>query len=193
MKPPMHVRVVPPQPLDAALASLGPCSWPAAGIQKITRLAVVTRAVSSGSEQAKRVEGPGPCRVFATSCRAWLAHCPRRAYPKRVNVLIAEARRLAPGLSKDQAVVYFLRLRSGMLYVGASTDLEQRLEDHVSGQACITTQADPAAALLRIERFSSFPEARQREAQIKRWSRAKKEALVREDATALRALSRSRD
>ena len=91
------------------------------------------------------------------------------------------------------SVVYFLRLRSGMLYVGASIDLEQRLDDHVSGQACRTTALDPPFALLRIEVYSTFSDARQREAQLKRWSRPKKEALIRGDLNHLRKLSQSRE
>jgi predicted GIY-YIG superfamily endonuclease len=93
-----------------------------------------------------------------------------------MNALITEARRMAPSLSRVTAVVYFLRLRSGILYVGASIELEQRLDDHVSGQACRTTTLDPLHALLRVEVFSTFSQACVREAQLKRWSRAKKEA-----------------
>jgi putative endonuclease len=80
-----------------------------------------------------------------------------------------------------------------MLYVGASVDLEQRLDDHASGQACRTTALDPPVALLRIEVCSTFPEAGQREAQLKRWGRPKKEALIRGDFDRLRKLSQSRD
>lgn len=90
-------------------------------------------------------------------------------------------------------MVYFLRLLSGQLYIGCSTDLGQRLDDHVSGQACRTTLLDPPRALLRVEVHSSFAAARAREAQLKRWSRAKKEALIRGDLPTLRTLSRSRD
>jgi putative endonuclease len=100
---------------------------------------------------------------------------------------------MAPSLSRGTAVVYFLRLRSGILYVGASVDLGQRLEDHVSGQACRTTTLDPPSALLRVEVCPTFSEARQREAQLKRWSRPKKEALIRGDFEHLRKLSQSRD
>jgi putative endonuclease len=110
-----------------------------------------------------------------------------------VNALIAEARRMAPSLSRGTCVVYFLRLRSGMLYVGASIDLAQRLDDHISGQACRTTALDPPIALLRVEIYSTFSEARQREAQLKRWSRPKKEALACGDLPLLRKLSQSRD
>ena len=86
--------------------------------------------------------------------------------------------------SKGTGVVYFLRLRSGTLYIGASKDLEQRLEDHVAGQACRTTQLDSPVAFLRFETFSTFSEARTRESQLKRWTRAKKEALVKGDLSA---------
>jgi len=90
-------------------------------------------------------------------------------------------------------VVYFLRLRSGVIYVGASMDLERRLADHTSGQACRTTARDPPRTLLRVETYPSFANARRRESQLKRWSRAKKEALIQGDKNQLRALSRSRD
>ena len=115
-----------------------------------------------------------------------------------MKTLIAEARRMALSkgqrpASKGTPVVYFLRLRSGIIYIGASEDLEQRLEDHASGQACRTTQLDPPASILRLEIYSSFSEARSREAQLKRWTRAKKEALIADDAKRLHALSQSRE
>jgi len=115
-----------------------------------------------------------------------------------VNALIAEARRMALSkgqrpASKGTCVVYFLRLRSDALYIGASEDLEQRLEDYSSGQACRTTHLDPPASFLRIEIYPTFAEARSREAQLKRWSRAKKEALLQGDLKHLHTLSKSRE
>jgi putative endonuclease len=109
------------------------------------------------------------------------------------SILIETAQRMAPNLSRGTAVVYFLRLRSGILYVGASVDLAQRLDDHVTGQACRTTVLDPPLALLRVEICSTFAEARRRESQLKHWSRPKKESLVRGDFGRLRKLSQSRD
>jgi len=91
------------------------------------------------------------------------------------------------------AVVYFLRLRSGALYIGSTTNPEQRLADHATGHGGRTTRLDPPVADLGTETFPTFRAARHREAQLKRWSRAKKEALVRGDAVTLRALSQSRD
>ena len=87
---------------------------------------------------------------------------------------------------------YILRLKSGKLYIGATTDLSGRYEAHQSGRACQTTKVDPPVALVHSEIFDSFPEARKREAQAKRWSRAKKEALVSGDLDKLRKLSKSR-
>lgn len=103
---------------------------------------------------------------------------------------------LSKGLSpasKGTCVVYFLRPRSGALYIGASENLEQRLEDHSSGQACRTTQLDPPVSFLRLELYASFSEARRSEAQLKRWSRGKKEALIENDFKTLHALSQSRE
>jgi len=126
--------------------------------------------------------------VRCTAC-SW----PAAGIPEDRDALLAEARRMAPSLSRGMPVVYLHRLRSGIIYVGASLDLPQRLEDHVSGRACRTTQLDPPVAMLRIERHATFAEARAREAQLKRWSRPKKEAIVRGDLRDLRTLSRSRD
>ena len=88
---------------------------------------------------------------------------------------------------------YILRLRSGALYPGATTNLVRRYAEHRSGRACRTTRLDPPVALAYFEELSNFSGARKREAQVKRWSRAKKEALVRGDAASLRRLAVSHD
>jgi putative endonuclease len=106
--------------------------------------------------------------------------------------LVVSLRTTFSHVSEAAAYVYFLRLRSGQIYIGTTTKLEQRLLDHEKGVACRTTRTDPPIELLRIEPVTTFPAARAREAQLKRWSRAKKEALISGDMTALRRLSRSR-
>jgi predicted GIY-YIG superfamily endonuclease len=88
---------------------------------------------------------------------------------------------------------YILRLKTGTLYPGATTDLQRRWREHISGEACRTTKHDPPLALVYHEEFTTFSEARRREAQIKRWGRKKKEALVAGDKDLLRALAMSRD
>jgi predicted GIY-YIG superfamily endonuclease len=91
------------------------------------------------------------------------------------------------------AWLYILRLRSGILYLGATTDLKTRFEEHGSGRAGRTTRLDPPVALAHSEKFETFSEARHREAQVKRWSRAKKEALVSGDTSRLQKLAQSRE
>ncbi len=91
------------------------------------------------------------------------------------------------------AFLYILRLRSGQLYIGSTTDLDRRWQEHLAGEACRTTRLDTPTALLRAEEFATFAEARRREAQVKRWSRAKKEALIAGDVESLRQLAKSRD
>jgi putative endonuclease len=90
------------------------------------------------------------------------------------------------------AWVYILRLKSGALYIGATKDLDQRYKDHLSGKACRTTKIDTPIKLVYSETFNSFPEARKREAQLKRWSHAKKEALISGNLDKLKELSKSR-
>jgi len=87
---------------------------------------------------------------------------------------------------------YILRLRSGTLYPGATKNLQERLKAHKSGKACRTTKLDPPVELVYSEKYDTFAEARCRETQIKRWSRAKKETLVSEDLSKLKGLSKSR-
>jgi predicted GIY-YIG superfamily endonuclease len=85
---------------------------------------------------------------------------------------------------------YLLRLRSGTLYPGCTTDLKQRYSDHLSGRACRTTRLNPPIALVYFEECASFIEARRREAQIKGWTSAKKEALISGDLQKLKSLAK---
>jgi predicted GIY-YIG superfamily endonuclease len=91
------------------------------------------------------------------------------------------------------ACFYILRLRSGALYPGATTDLDRRYREHCEGRAGRTTRLDPVTALAYAEKLPTFGDARRREAQVKRWSRAKKEALVAGDRRKLKVLAHSRD
>lgn len=100
---------------------------------------------------------------------------------------------MAPSLSRGVALVYILRLRSGALYIGCSDDAELRFARHANGTACRTTAIDPPRSVLRVEIHTDFSAARQREAQVKKWSRAKKEALIANDLSRLKALSKSRE
>ena len=63
---------------------------------------------------------------------------------------------------------YILRLQSGSLYPGATTDLKQRYEERCTGRACRTTPLDPPTALVYSEEYETFSQARRGEGQVKR-------------------------
>jgi putative endonuclease len=83
-------------------------------------------------------------------------------------------------------------LKSGNLYIGATTNLDQRCKEHFAGKACRTTKIDPPVALVYSEIYETYTDARKREAQVKRWSRAKKEALISGNMAKLKEISKSR-
>ena len=91
------------------------------------------------------------------------------------------------------AYLYILRLKSGNIYIGTTLNLSQRVREHVEGRACRTTSLDPPLQLRLSEQHITFRDARKREDQIKRWTRAKKEALVSGDIETLRKLAKSRE
>jgi predicted GIY-YIG superfamily endonuclease len=73
--------------------------------------------------------------------------------------------------------------------VGTTNSLERRLREHERGLAGRTTSLDPPAGVLYSEVHPTLVSARRREVQLKRWSRAKKEALIRADLQSLKALA----
>ena len=84
--------------------------------------------------------------------------------------------------------VYILRTLGNALYVGVTKNVAQ----HNSGKGAKWIKADRGAQLVCSESYLTLSSARKREVQLKKWSRAKKEALIVTDATALKKLSRSR-
>lgn len=86
--------------------------------------------------------------------------------------------------------VYILRLQNGALYVGSTDNLARRLAEHRSGLGGRTTAMLRPLELLYFEPQPDRASAIQRERQLKRWSRAKKLALVHGDLQRLKRLSR---
>jgi putative endonuclease len=91
-----------------------------------------------------------------------------------------------------EAWLYILRCADGSYYTGSTNNLAYRLAQHSLGEASVYTRRRLPVELVYIQRFSSEHEAFLRERQVKGWSRAKKEALIRDDGEALIELSRSR-
>ena len=89
--------------------------------------------------------------------------------------------------------VYLLRCSGGSYYVGHTNDLEHRLAAHERGAIeGYTLSRRPVELVFSDQfstRFSKTLEAFHRERQIKGWSRAKKEALIKGDWDGLVKLS----
>jgi predicted GIY-YIG superfamily endonuclease len=71
-----------------------------------------------------------------------------------------------------------LQCRDGSYYVGQTDDLQKRLAEHESGILPGYTQSRRPVTLAWSQEFPTREEARQAELQVKRWNRAKKEALI---------------
>ena len=96
-------------------------------------------------------------------------------------------------MSEVSAFVYMLRCADGSYYVGKyqGDDLDVRVSEHNTRkyQNAYTARRLPVA-LVWSDWFSRYDDAVACERRLKGWSRAKKEALVRGDGTALKALSK---
>ena len=82
--------------------------------------------------------------------------------------------------------VYILRCADGSDYVGRTDDLRTRLEEHQSGVGADYTAVRRPVKMVYAEEHSSNRGAKGRELQLKRWSRAKKEALIAQDLKLLK-------
>jgi len=87
--------------------------------------------------------------------------------------------------------VYILRCSDGSYYVGHTDDLETRIAQHDFGTYGGYTHDRRPLQLVFVAEFATRLEALERERQIKGWSRAKKEALIRSDWDALKWLARA--
>jgi predicted GIY-YIG superfamily endonuclease len=84
--------------------------------------------------------------------------------------------------------VYILRCADKTLYIGETADLDRRLEQHRDGSACSFTASRRPVALVYSEPHASRATALRRERQLKRWTRAKKEALIAGNVALLKRL-----
>jgi tRNA/rRNA methyltransferase len=85
---------------------------------------------------------------------------------------------------------YLLRCADGHYYCGHTDDLDARIAQHQAGAMPGYTQKRRPVQLIWADRFPDRDSAFAAERQIKGWSRAKKEALVRGDWEALRELAK---
>ena len=88
--------------------------------------------------------------------------------------------------------VYMLRCADGSFYVGHTDKLEIRIAQHQGGEIKGYTSTRRPLSLVWSADVATRNEARERERQIKGWSRAKKEALIVGDWDEIHRLARTR-
>ena len=89
--------------------------------------------------------------------------------------------------------VYILKCSDNSYYTGMTSNLEQRLWDHENRKYLNSyTSTRLPVELVFIATFSEVEMAIDAEKQIKKWSRAKKEALINEKFDLLIALAKKK-
>lgn len=73
---------------------------------------------------------------------------------------------------------YTLRCADGSYYTGCTTNLDQRLGEHMAGETDGYTASRLPVEMVWADEFTHIDDAISAERQIKGWSRAKKEALI---------------
>ena len=86
--------------------------------------------------------------------------------------------------------VYVLRTLDDSLYIGVAGNLDERIVTHNAGKGAEWTKAHRGAGIVYSETHPTLGSARKREIQLKKWLRAKKEALIAGDLVTLKSLSR---
>ncbi len=74
---------------------------------------------------------------------------------------------------------YILRCADKSLYIGITTDLAARLAKHNAGKGGAYTRSHKPVKLVWHEQADSESVARKREAEMKKWSKAKKESFLK--------------
>ena len=81
-------------------------------------------------------------------------------------------------MSRQSQYVYMLRCSDGTLYTGWTNDLEKRLTAHNSGTGAKYTRSRRPVELVFCEAYETKAEAMRREAEIKTFSRSKKQRMI---------------
>ncbi|EKD56348.1 MAG: hypothetical protein ACD_58C00217G0002 [uncultured bacterium] len=73
--------------------------------------------------------------------------------------------------------VYIIECFDGLYYTGVTYNIDKRMEQHKLGKGSKFTSKHGFKGLKYVEEFTNLYDARQRELQLKDFSRRKKEAL----------------
>ena len=100
---------------------------------------------------------------------------------------------IRPASELSKYYVYIIRCADNSLYVGYSCNVHERFRCHEAGTGARYTANRRPLELVYFEEVDDEAAAKRRESQLKRWSHAKKQALVDGDTQRLRDLAKSRD
>jgi putative endonuclease len=89
--------------------------------------------------------------------------------------------------------VYILECTDGSFYTGSTSDLERRVVEHQTGTYCGHTSARLPITVVYSQEFPDPLTAVNAERQIKKWSHAKKEALIQGEFDLLHLLASCRN
>ena len=88
--------------------------------------------------------------------------------------------------------MYILRCNDNSYYTGSTTNLKERLYQHIQGLGANYTKERLPVKLVYYEEFQNIEYAFIREKQTQRWSKLKKEALIEGSIEKLKVLSKSK-
>lgn len=86
--------------------------------------------------------------------------------------------------------VYILRTSSNTLYIGQTNNLEKRLKEHQSksSKSAKYVRYFTSVELVYSETYETRGEAMKREVELKKWPKAKKEAIIASSLKLLKKL-----
>ena len=88
--------------------------------------------------------------------------------------------------------MYILQCNDLSYYTGSTTNLKERLSQHLQGLGANYTKERLPVKLVYYEEFQNIEYAFIREKQIQKWSKLKKEALIEGSIEKLKILSNSK-
>jgi predicted GIY-YIG superfamily endonuclease len=94
--------------------------------------------------------------------------------------------------SPNSFFVYILKCADGSFYIGHSSDVEERVKVHKDGRGALWTACRRPVELVYQESHSTEELAIHRERQLKRWTHAKKVALISGNLSELKSLAKRR-
>ena len=80
--------------------------------------------------------------------------------------------------AKNMYFVYMIKNADNKLYVGITQNPEQRIIYHNKNRGAIFTKDQEYFTIVFLEKYQNLIKARQREIQIKKWRRDKKDNLI---------------